>query len=496
MSNYLPLIIRDILTQTNWNENEISTYSLLLEKGAMNLTDLSQESGIGIPTMQYVIKKLLAKKMITKMVVNDKPLYMVSNVDQMRKWIKGYSKKFMQFEETIGKFIDQYDFNPEMYTPKIRFYEGTKGVKQSYRQMLKECPEKNMCAMFSVIEEIGVELQKFFVEEYVPQRVKRCIHMKNLAVKSIKSLNYQKNDKLNLSETKLLSPKDFPILNTEINLYGDFMHCMGFNEQGAFAVIIKDSNMVALLKAFFNYLWKHLEKRQLYMTDNIDEINKTILERETLYPDDLEKKWETIKPTIKETKDKEHILRIMGHEVMSDYQIPYMKKLADIVTQQGGDILNVGYGLGLIDTEIERYRKERKINKHVVIELNKHLANEASKNKNLTVIQKDWHKAIKDFRGTQFDGIVYDGYPLKLEEVHRDGIIFIEQVVKRNLLKENGILTFFVDAPESFGNKFKKYLKELGFNHIETEKVHINTPNRIRQIWKHNHFLAPILKYR
>ena len=94
MSNYLPLIVRDTLLKTGWTENELAVYSVLLEKGAMNLTDMSSETNIPVSTIQYALKKLSLKKMLSKTLLNGKPLYMVSNIEQLKKWMKGYNKQF------------------------------------------------------------------------------------------------------------------------------------------------------------------------------------------------------------------------------------------------------------------------------------------------------------------------------------------------------------------------------------------------------------------
>ncbi|MGB3467386.1 MAG: hypothetical protein WBA74_19030, partial [Cyclobacteriaceae bacterium] len=90
---------------------------------------------------------------------------------------------------------------------------------------------------------------------------------------------------------------------------------------------------------------------------------------------------------------------------------------------------------------------------------------------------------------------VYDGYPLQAELLHRDSIVFVEEIVQEDLLKENGVLTFFADAAESFGEEFISYLNSMGFNYIETEKVSITPPNRHRQAWDKDHFLVPTVKY-
>ncbi len=493
MSNYLPLSVRKVLHETGWLDNEIVVYSSLLEKGAMDLTTISQETGIGISTIQYAIKQLLAKKMLAKTMTNGKPRYTVSDIDSLKKWVQDYIGQFQKYQSAIDLFVDQYDFDPKTFTSKVRFYEGYKGVKQSYRQMLKDCEDKEICAFFSVIEDVGEELQNFFVDEYVPKRAEMGINIKNIALDSPKTSMYQLNGKKFLSEIKVISREHFPALNTELNIYGDYIHFMSFDNHTAFAVIINDPQLSLILKSVFSILWTQTE--HIYMTDNTSELKKTIMNRESLYPKNLRQAWRDAKPIITKTAEGETVMRILDHEVMSNYQIPYMKKLADIVTQNGGDVLNIGYGLGLIDNEIESYRKTRKIGRHVVIENNKYIAASARKNKNLEVIEDEWQNAINRFRGDQFDGIIYDGYPLSLAEIHRDGIVFIEKIVERNLLRKNGTLTFYVDAAEKFGDDFSGYLNKLGFAFVKVEKVGITPPNRERQIWVRDHFLAPTIKY-
>ena len=55
--------------------------------------------------------------------------------------------------------------------------------------------------------------------------------------------------------------------------------------------------------------------------------------------------------TFKVIENKGELL-IGGWQVMQSWELPLMKKLAKIVTQNGGDILEIGYGMGISAREI------------------------------------------------------------------------------------------------------------------------------------------------
>lgn len=255
MSNYLPLSVRKILQETGWLENEIAVYASLLDKGAMDLTTISQETSIGISTIQYAIKQLLAKKVITKTMINAKPRYAVSDVGNLKKWVSNYIGHFKQYQETVNEFVEQYDFDPKTFTSKIRFYEGYRGVKQSYRQMLKDCDESKIFAFFSVVEEVGKDLQDFFNQEYTPKRAEAGISIQNIVLDRDKSSNHPILDKASLSESRIIAQEFLPDLNTELNIYGDYVHCMSFDQRSAFAIIINDRQLAMILKTVFSLLW-------------------------------------------------------------------------------------------------------------------------------------------------------------------------------------------------------------------------------------------------
>jgi len=230
------------------------------------------------------------------------------------------------------------------------------------------------------------------------------------------------------------------------------------------------------------------------MIDNPNVLRKTINSRKELYPPDLEKQWREAKPENKQDNGVT-ILTVLGHEVVYAFEEPYMKRLGEIASRNGGNVLNVGYGLGILDKEIERYRQECGIKKHCIIELNKYLA-ESARNEEFPweVREGSWQDILEEFDSEQFDGIAYDGYPLSLDEVHRDGIPFIQRVIEKKLLRSGGVLTFFADVKEEgFGKEFISYVTSFGFT-LKTEKVTIQPLGEHTQYCREGYLIAPILR--
>jgi len=257
MSNYLPLGIRTILLRTGWTENETAVYSTLLEKGVMSLTTLSQETAIGTSTVQYALKQLLYKKMLTKTLVNNKPTYAASNIAQLRKWAKGFAQQFKDYELTMMEFIEQYDFHPQIFISSMKFYEGLAGVKQSYRDMLKKCnKETPIKCIFACSSEFPNDLKDFFTKEHTPKRIKKEIDISHIIFQNVKDedLFYLKENKF--EKKKILYTDEAGEINTEINVYRNYIHFMSCDKKSGFGFIIKDPQLACFFKIIFSFLWK------------------------------------------------------------------------------------------------------------------------------------------------------------------------------------------------------------------------------------------------
>jgi len=93
-------------------------------------------------------------------------------------------------------------------------------------------------------------------------------------------------------------------------------------------------------------------------------------------------------------------------EVMMDWEDDIMKASADYVCENSGDILEIGFGMGIAAD----YIQANSITSHTIVELHPQIIEKAKAwangKSNVTIIEGDWYD-IKDSLST-YDGVFYD----------------------------------------------------------------------------------------
>jgi len=94
------------------------------------------------------------------------------------------------------------------------------------------------------------------------------------------------------------------------------------------------------------------------------------------------------------------------YEVMMDWEDDIMKASADYVCEGGGDILEIGFGMGIS----ANYIQANSITSHTIVENHPQVIERAKAwavgKSNVTIVEGDWY-AIKDSLST-YDGVFYD----------------------------------------------------------------------------------------
>lgn len=191
----------------------------------------------------------------------------------------------------------------------------------------------------------------------------------------------------------------------------------------------------------------------------------------------------------------EKSLLIKSYQVMQRWEDNYMKSLAAIVTSRGGNVLEVGFGMGISANYIQ---KSKKINSHTVIECHPAVIEFAKKmfSKKLELgrmklLEGFWEDITPNLPDKLYDGILFDSCPLDSGVEFFQFFPFFKEAYR--LLKDDGIFTYFSDEATEISSEHRKELETAGFRSIDFKicKVH---PPKSCEYWKHNTIISPIIR--
>lgn len=179
-----------------------------------------------------------------------------------------------------------------------------------------------------------------------------------------------------------------------------------------------------------------------------------------------------------------------GEGVMMEWERSLMEKHAEVICQRGGNILNVGFGMGIIDSYIQVRLASFPDAHHYIIEahpvVHERMKEEGWLDKaNVTVLFGRWQDVIGTLPADAFGGIFFDTYGEYYEQM-REFHSFVPR-----LLKKGGIYSFFNGlAPDNmffhlvYGEIVRKELHVLGLT-LTYEAVPVDKHILEDKTWKH-----------
>jgi spermidine synthase len=121
--------------------------------------------------------------------------------------------------------------------------------------------------------------------------------------------------------------------------------------------------------------------------------------------------------------------------VMMDWETSLMEKHALRVTQNQGDILEIGFGMGISSTFIQNAG----CSTHTIVEANPQILEKLyqwSEDKNgVIIIEGDWYNSLDTIYERKYDGIWYDA--------DCSNIMKVRTLLVDRLLKSGGVFTYF-----------------------------------------------------
>ena len=160
--------------------------------------------------------------------------------------------------------------------------------------------------------------------------------------------------------------------------------------------------------------------------------------------------------------------------IMHSWEDDLMRRKAEFVCEQGGDILELGFGMGIS----ANYIQKQKINSHTICEIHPKVVQELNiwkqdKN-NVIVLEGDWYDNVVNM--DRYDGILFDTH----DDIHY--MEFFTEVVFK-IAKPNCRITWWNNNPRKDNRRLK--VKE----NSDFEIIEVNPPENT--YFNHDKYYMP-----
>jgi sugar-specific transcriptional regulator TrmB len=241
------------------NTKEKKILGALYRLGDSPISQIAKEALINRTALYHTVDRLLSKGLITK--INKEggayfqPLPLPAYEDWAKRQITSVESQTKELKNWLENKKEQL---PTLYSD-IRYFEGIEGVKNLYADSWRDNPDQMIYAITDY-DKAYKTLNDFLEKEYFPYRVKKGIKVKSLLPIDAKT---GKRDKARakdlLRDMRFIDL--FKDLGIELNIYGDKVSIVAFDEKNPSGVIIKNSIIAKAFKNIFEFLWKNSKKK-------------------------------------------------------------------------------------------------------------------------------------------------------------------------------------------------------------------------------------------
>jgi sugar-specific transcriptional regulator TrmB len=254
------------LQKLNFSDEEIQIYLQLLGLGAITLAALSRTLEIPRTTIARKIEKLTGKGLVSVSIRGSTKYLIAENPRRLETWIRNQE---IEIEEKMNSIKSLYvnlpgalesilKMIPTKYKQNnvvVKYFEGRKGFLDLHQETLKS-KAKELLFFSNMDKWKEIFTDDFAYTYYVPERIKRKIFARTLALKSKLAEEIRNEDHLYFREMRFL-PAEYDFEPT-LTINDNQVLIMVSNEPYT-AVMIQNSMIAEMFRNLFNNLWKVAE---------------------------------------------------------------------------------------------------------------------------------------------------------------------------------------------------------------------------------------------
>lgn len=238
-------------------QREVNVYLALLNIGSGTVTEITRKAGINRTTGYDILDALVGKGFVSISGKEPKQEYAAESPEKILAYLEQEQTKAQEKLESAKQLVPQLKTLHNISNrPKVRYYEGTDGLKEVYEDTLKS--KEDLRALANV-EETESALDHYF-PKYYQRRAAKNINMRAIFPDSPGARHLKSKDSIEKRQT-LIVPDNKYNLKPEINVYDNKVMIASWREK--LGIIIESQEIADAFKMLFELAWKEAEKEKV-----------------------------------------------------------------------------------------------------------------------------------------------------------------------------------------------------------------------------------------
>ncbi|NTW30813.1 MAG: hypothetical protein HGA33_06030 [Candidatus Moranbacteria bacterium] len=250
-------VVQKQLLSVGLSENEVSAYLALLGLGKGTVSQISRRAGFNRTTGYDVLDRLVAKRLVSISGKEPKQEYLAESPDRIENFILNELDRRQRELDSAREVIPVLkSMHNVAGRPKVRFYEGTDGLRQVYEDTLTS---REPIRAYASVDDVHKALPNYF-PEYYRRRADKSIPIRAIFTDSPEGRDLSEHDEEELRQSAFVSADTYGF-HPEINIYDNKIMIASWREK--LGIIIESGEIADAMKKIFELAWiaaKGMEK--------------------------------------------------------------------------------------------------------------------------------------------------------------------------------------------------------------------------------------------
>lgn len=244
------------LVKSGLSENESRVFLVLLELGRGTVSQITRKAGLNRTTGYDILDNLTAKGLVSISGKEPKQEYLAESPDKIVSLLENQIKnKENQLSRIKNILPEMKSLHNVAGRPKVRFYEGLRGLEDVYEDTLTS---KEEILAYATVDDMHMAMPNYF-STYYKRRVEKNVSIRAIIPATPTGKARASKDSEEKRQTRLISPEKY-YFSPEINIYDNKVMIASWKEK--LGIIIESTEIADAMKKTFELAWIGAEKEE------------------------------------------------------------------------------------------------------------------------------------------------------------------------------------------------------------------------------------------